>query len=295
MILAEPLSFSLLGALVLALFLLSLIHALRRRHPLPRSLELLAFTLYGLGLESAAVGADLYDYGPFALKLGGAPLTIALGWGVIGVSAMALSDRLDLPQWGKPFLDAPLALLIDLGMDAVAVRSGMWDWGLALDEQWFGVPYDNFLAWWVVVFVMSSALRSGRYLATWYRRRWLEVGYPLLALALALPLFVWLLLTFKDVFGLGTLLPLLAASGFVLATTLRGVQRPIGPSGGRGTPAVWVPRAFHLFFLALLLSGPYRNATGVLLVALAAFALHEGALALMWRPQQPSTVAPKPR
>ena len=291
MILAEPRSFSLFGTLVVALFLLALVHALRRHQPLPRSLELLAFTLYGLGLESAAVGAGLYDYGPFALKLGGAPLTIALGWGVIGVSAMALSDRLDLPQWGKPFLDAPLALLIDLGMDAVAVRSGMWDWGLALDEQWFGVPYANFLAWWVVVFVMSSALRSGRYLAAWYRQRWLELGYPLLALALALPLFVWLLFTFKDVFGPGTLLPLLAASGFVLATTLRGVQRP----EGRDAAAVWVPRAFHLFFLALLLSGPYRNATGVLLVALAAFALHEGALALSWRPRQPSTVAPRPR
>lgn len=288
----EPLAFTLLGVMVLILFALLLIRALRGRDPLPRSLELLAFSLYGLGIEIAAVGAGLYAYGPFALKIGGAPLAIALGWGVIGISAMALSDRLDLPQWGKPFLDAPLALLIDLGMDAVAVRRGMWDWGLALDEQWFGVPYGNFLAWWVVVFVMSSALRSGRYLAAWHHRRSLGLGYPLPALALALPLFVWLLLTFKDVFGLGTLLPLLAASGFVLATSLRGVQA----RSERGIDAAaWVPRAFHLFFLGLLLSGPRQNGSGVLLSALAVFALHEGVLALLGRRGRLRLPAAKPR
>ncbi|HWQ19471.1 MAG TPA: hypothetical protein VN455_06795, partial [Methanotrichaceae archaeon] len=56
-------------------------------------------------------------------------------------------------------LDGLLALNIDLSMDAVAIRLGMWDWGNGFDYQYFGVPYNNFWAWFWVVFSFSFSLR----------------------------------------------------------------------------------------------------------------------------------------
>ena len=56
-------------------------------------------------------------------------------------------------------LDGLLALSIDLSMDAIAIRLGMWDWGDGFDYQYFGVPYNNFWAWFWVVFSFSFSLR----------------------------------------------------------------------------------------------------------------------------------------
>lgn len=290
MILGEPTSFFLFEALVLGLFGLCLLFAARGwggRSRVSSALELLVFVAYGLAFENVAVAAGIYQYAPFLLEVGVAPLAIGMGWGVIGFSVMGFSDALNMPQWAKPFLDALLALLIDLGMDAVAIRDanvfdgqpmGMWDWGLPLDAQWFGVPFGNFITWWVVVFLMSGCLRSGRYLRRWFARRWLDWTYPLGALAVALPLFLMLLFTFRGALGLYTLLVLVGSSILATAVTLRGVQRRLGRRAD--APAFLVPLGFHLFFLGLLLwRGLYVGSWGVLAVGIGVFVAHEGVLA----------------
>ena len=298
MILGEPLSFLLFEAMTAGLFLLCVLSALRRRdRPVVSTLfELLAFLVYGLALEHAAVAGGLYHYGPFALEVGHAPLAVGLGWAVIGFSAMRLSDGLNMPQWVKPFLDALLALLIDLGMDAVAIRDrylvegqleGMWNWGLPFDAQWFGVPFGNLLAWWVVVVLMSGALRSGRYLQLWYGRRWLVWVYPWAALAVALPTFLTLLFTFQNAFGLDTLLLLVGVSLLVVLFTVRGRQERLG--WRRDAPVFVVPLAFHLFFLALLLGRRlYADAWGVLALGVTVLLAHQLILLAIERRQVPT-------
>jgi hypothetical protein len=69
-------------------------------------------------------------------------------------------------------LDGLLALNIDLGMDAVATRLGMWDWGLGPAYEYFGVPYANFWAWFWVVVSFSTGLRLLTRLPGWIGR-WL--------------------------------------------------------------------------------------------------------------------------
>ena len=284
----EPLSYFLFEVMVLSLLAVCFVYTVRRGS-LPRvsrGLELLVFILYGLTFEGVAVAAGFYSYAPFALSIWHAPLVIGVGWAVIGVSAMGFSDSLNLPQWAKPFLDALLALLIDLGMDAVAIRDrylfdgevlGMWNWGLALDEGWFGVPYANFMAWWLVIFIMSAALRGGRYLYRWFDKAWLAWLYPVGALVVATSFFLFLLLTFGNAFNLTLLLLLVALSLVVVGFTLRGRQKRL--TWRDAAPVFLVPLAFHLFFLGLLLGRSlYVEAPGLLAVSVLVFAVHEGIL-----------------
>ena len=61
-------------------------------------------------------------------------------------------------------------------MDAVAIRLGMWDWGLGFTQQYFGVPYVNFWAWFWVVFSFSLGLRLLGHASSQIVRRWAPLG-----------------------------------------------------------------------------------------------------------------------
>ncbi|CAN5726347.1 hypothetical protein BH24DEI2_BH24DEI2_28980 [soil metagenome] len=287
-ILGEPLSFFLFEMMTFGLFFVCLVHGLRHR-TLPRAsvgLELFVFVLYGLAFESIAVVAGFYSYGPFLFRVWHAPLVIGVGWAVIGYAVMRFSDSLNMPQWAKPFLDALLALLVDLGMDVVAIRdiypfrdgaSGMWNWGVPFHADWFGVPYANFMAWWLVVFIMSACLRGGRYVYSWVGRSWLAWVYPVVALLVALGVFLFLLLTFTEAFTLTTLLLLIGLSLVVTITSLRGRQRKL--AWRTDWPVFLVPTAFHLYFLGLLLARKlYVGSPGVLAVSVVAFFVNEAVL-----------------
>ena len=259
--------------MVLALFAVCLVDSVRTRSGVSLTLELLVFVFYGLTFESVAVSAGFYSYAPFTFRIGHAPLVIGVGWAVIGFSVMRFTDSLNMAQWSKPFLDALLALLIDLGMDAVAIRerytvdgelTGMWNWDLALNEEWFGVPYANFMAWWLVIFIMSAALRSGRYLVRWHASSWLAWVYPLGALFIASAFFLFLLFTFASAFNLSLLLLLIGLSIGVSVPSVRGRQTKL--TWQRDASVFLVPLAFHLFFLSLLLGHKLYAASPALLV-----------------------------
>ncbi|MBI4549817.1 MAG: carotenoid biosynthesis protein [Candidatus Omnitrophica bacterium] len=129
--------------------------------------ELWCAFFYGLILEELDIYFfRTYRYGEgFLLKLGNAPLAIAFLWGLILLSSMAISDRLRIPEFSKPFLDGLLALLIDIGVDAIAIRIGYWTWTLPRSEGWFGVPAGNLYAWMWVAFWFSFFTRLVRRLA----------------------------------------------------------------------------------------------------------------------------------
>jgi hypothetical protein len=91
--------------------------------------------------------------------IGNMPLVIGISWGIILYAVRLTSDKSNLPSMIRPFLDGLLALNIDLAMDAIALRIGMWDWGKGLQHQYFGVPYANFWAWFWVAFSFSSGIR----------------------------------------------------------------------------------------------------------------------------------------
>ncbi len=227
---------------------------------------------FGVLLEWATIQQlHAYRYGRFLIMIAGeTPLAIGAGWGVIIYASWLYADATDLPPWAKPILAALLALNIDLSMDAIAIRLGMWDWGQGLDFQYFGVPWANFWAWFWVVFFFTAGLslmaRRPNALSRWLG----PVGAMLLGVAGVL--FTNKLIVdftprarYEEVIAL----VLLSAMGLMLALRPR--------LGRRLLPriAAWTPAAFHGYFLAAgVISGvifhpPILLAISLLMAALA--------------------------
>jgi len=260
-----PLSYIITTILFLLLLLLCAIYGIHRKH-LPAVsvvLELLVVILYGFSLENIMVNDGRYLYGQFPLSIADTPLEIGIGWAVIVCASMWLTDSLSMPEWARPFTDTFLALLIDIGMDAVAIRDsylrdgelqGMWNWPIGLDEQWFGVPFGNFIGWWLIVFLISLMLRFGRGLYRFRPNTFWAVFYPLMSAVVALFVFLPLINALFVQFGETpqiVLLVMLLLSLSITALTWRGFRRSL--SLKQDLPVFLVPAVFHLLFLGILL------------------------------------------
>src|SRR5437870_2441969 len=117
--------FGLVEVVMLILFALSARFAYRSGGR-QRLIELLSAVPFGLLLEQGDIkifGSYAYSQG-FFIKLGSVPVAIALAWAMIITSSMFMSDRLRIPQRLAPFADAVFAILLDLSLDAIAIRQG---------------------------------------------------------------------------------------------------------------------------------------------------------------------------
>jgi len=161
-----------------------------------RLVELLSAVPFGLLLEQGDItifGSYAYNQG-FFIKLGSVPLAIALAWAMIITSSMFMSDRLGIPARLAPFADAVFAIVLDLSLDAIAIRQGLWHCNIPLNAGFFGVPAGNYYGWLFVAFGFSAWTR-------WVRARadarpaspWLQLLVPVpayLTLLLALVPFI---------------------------------------------------------------------------------------------------------
>lgn len=207
--------------------------------------RLLAGIIYGVLLELATIRQlNAYAYGQFPTMILDVPLCIGVSWGSIVYSAMEFSDASSLPWPARPLLDGLLALNIDLAMDTIAIRLGMWDWGRGLQFHYFGVPYANFWAWFWVVSSFSLGYRLLARQDNW-RKTWVA---PVTALLIGL---AWVLVTnwlisFHipfEMHWLAVVLLILGALGIVIALQPKFYQQP--------APALvfWIPFISHLYFL----------------------------------------------
>ena len=260
MLLGVPVSFALFEIGSYILLGLCIWHALRqgalRR---ARLIELLIGVLYGLALEVLTIlQFHAYQYGHFLIMFGPVPLTIGVGWGIILYSTMAEASTFALPLWAVPALVGLLGLNIDMGMDAVAIRLRMWQWiGVAYDQQWFGVPYGNFFAWFIVLSSSSALLWLARPLTARPGWRGLLVGLGVLLGSLVILTLldelevqyvkhggiVWLPIAL-----LVTLAMIVVVWGwFSKRPRLSGVE-----TGANALVPAIVPFYFHIIFLTLL-------------------------------------------
>jgi hypothetical protein len=262
--------------IVLALFFLALRHAWRIGWA--RVWQLIAGIIFGVLLEWVTIqqlhAYQAYQYGRFMLMVGEVPLMVGVAWGVIIYSVRLFSAASTLPLWARPILDGLLALNIDLAMDTIAIRWGMWDWSIPLDAAFYGVPYANFWAWFWVIFFFSSGLNWINKLSLPWKALLVPAGALIIGLlgvlgTNALIVFVipraWYLLTIGIVLS-GALLLILALRPQFNRTQLN----PL---------VLLVPLVFHLYFLiAGLLSGVILDPPALLAVSLmmslVAFSLH---------------------
>lgn len=215
-----------------------------------RVVELCTALVYGITLEWMTLQQlNAYVYGKFFLMLAGAPLCIGAGWAIIIYSAMEFSERLSVSDRARPFIDGFLALNIDFAMDAVAIRQKFWTWGIIeLDQEWFGVPWGNFWAWFIVVTSFSFFARRLR--KKWERSRHLGYWtYPLISLVLSLAVLASsnllmsrvLYETNMQLFGL------LALLGWGTVEVARGRPK-LGTIVCPNLPSILVPLAMHIYF-----------------------------------------------
>ena len=171
----------------IAAFLLFVLGFLEsRKKGATRAAEFVMIFFYGLLLEELDMQIfKSYHYHPdFLFVIGHVPVCIAWLWAVILASSMAISDRLGLPEILRPFLDALLAVWIDLSIDATAIRIGYWHWAIPLNQGWFGVPAGNLYAWmWVAFFYSAFARIVRRLLKKDSKWMWAYAALPLAAYA----------------------------------------------------------------------------------------------------------------
>lgn len=153
---------------VYILFVICIINSVRQNY---RHMGfMLGGVIFGLLLEFVDVYfLNGYTYGQFIVMLGRSPLDIPLwigvGWGIIMYSSRLFTDRLGLPIFAATAFDALLALNIDGTLDVTAYRLHMWDWGWSashqnpLTSQWFGISWNNYFGWLVVIFTYSGFSR----------------------------------------------------------------------------------------------------------------------------------------
>jgi hypothetical protein len=161
--------------------------AAARRGRLP-FLELVSAAIFGILLEEG----DQLIYGTYhyasdwVLVIDRAPLVIGLSWAIIIAGAMRITDALGVRRRYAPFVDALLAISLDLAFDAIAIRVGLWTWiGVDASQGWFGVPWGNFYAWLFVTLGFSLMTRWLREVATRRRgREWLQLAVPIPAFAI---------------------------------------------------------------------------------------------------------------
>jgi Carotenoid biosynthesis protein len=156
--------------------------AAARRGRLP-FLELVSAAIFGVLLEEGdQLVFESYHYSPhFLLTADRAPIVIGLTWALIIAGAMRITDALGIRRRYAPFVDAVLAISLDLAFDAIAIRMGLWTWrGLSYSDGWFGVPAGNFYAWLFVTFgfsLMTRWLRDAAAARPW--REWLQLLVPI--------------------------------------------------------------------------------------------------------------------
>src|SRR5579859_7642068 len=265
--------FELLGYAFLGLCIWHALHQGRLRRA--RLIELGAGVVYGLALEIATTfQLHSYEYGCFLIMFGHVPLAIAVSWGIILYSAMAFADSLGFPSWAAPAVVGLLGLNIDLAGDAIAIRLDMWRWlEYARDQEWFGVPYANFYAWFIVLSSCSALLWRVRSVTT--RAGWRG---PLAALAAVVGSMVILIVLDEievqyDHHGGIVWLPAAIVITGALSVVARGVW--VMRSSGRthvayrekGMSALIptiVPFYFHFFFFSMLFIGSIATQLPVL-------------------------------
>jgi uncharacterized membrane protein len=192
------LAFELLG---FCSFILILWREILHRNKM-RIFEIVSCAIFGMILEIGNTYlAHTYSYSNlFLVKIFGVPLVIGLGWAVIIYCAMLLSDQYKVPWTVRPFIDALTAIILDLSMDVIAIRLGFWHWAIPLNQEWYGVPFENLIGW---IFVVLSFSFLIRFIRTLNPKRVLTMTIMLLS-----PLISYLALIFSlAIYSLIVILP----------------------------------------------------------------------------------------
>lgn len=230
---------------------------------------LLVSIVFGFAVELYFVlsgGTAGYHYNAFLVMIGPVPLWVSLGWGSIIYGAMRTTDHFTCPWGYKPFADGLLAANIDFVLDPIAAELKWWVWQpddatveQGLDWAYFGIPWDNFLGWMMIVSSLSLTIRAGyRWFPPGSKGKLGTVLVPIVATIPSLVLVVIEQTVFDWMYGTPLGQPLTFVFFYGLAAlavvfTVPRLSRQVAPDWYvLAVPMAMMAFLFGLFFVTLL-------------------------------------------
>jgi len=183
--------FAVLQVLNYLLTLGVLMHAWRRQRDLFWVIP--AAVLFGFLIEYSQVSKAVppYHYTEALLALPGpVPLGVVLSWGTIIYAVLATVRAMGLSPRVMPIVAGLLATAIDFVSDPAFVSLGFWVW--AKPGAWFGIPWTNYVGWFVIVASYTSFFELLRRYGP--SRTWFQALAPWVAVPLAFGAFVGVML-----------------------------------------------------------------------------------------------------
>jgi decaprenylphospho-beta-D-ribofuranose 2-oxidase len=140
--------------------------------------------IVGFAAEVAIVHAKVprycYNAHFFAWRIAQVPVCIGIGWGLVFYAASWTAQRLQFKSpAASAFIAGILGVNLDLSLDPVTTQLHFWVWRPAETAQkfaggasLFGVPFDNFVAWVVMIAAYGGCVRwaFGRVNAVYYEK-----------------------------------------------------------------------------------------------------------------------------
>lgn len=232
----------------------------------------LVATVFSLGAEAFYLATEgpgspgvYYEYGDFLAVIDAGPVHlpvwIGLGWSSILYASLWTVDRLEVPWWIRPITAGLLAVSIDLSLDPLAEQLGWWTWHQVPEVHYFGVPFDNFVGWWMIVAFFSGAWWGLGDLAEKKGWKGRDIWVPIASIPIALGLIAgcqWLLVhaLYPAVGEAAGFLGVFGAALLAVAFGLKRARRDNPPN----TVVMALPWLYHGFLLGMVVAHLPENA-----------------------------------
>lgn len=123
---------------------------------------LLSIFVAGMLVEIIGVNTGFpfgdYEYGEtLGIKMFGVPLLIGVNWVMLIYCTGVIGRKIPVPKIAKAFIGAVLMVIMDVALEPVAIEYDFWNW--AGSE----VPISNYVAWFVISFMMLIAFHLERF------------------------------------------------------------------------------------------------------------------------------------
>jgi putative membrane protein len=117
---------------------------------------LVSFTVEAIGVNTGQIFGQ-YKYGrTLGIKLFNTPLVIGINWLILTYSTALLVKDIKFGIFGNALLAAFMLVALDVLIEPVAIRTGMWSW---VDNK---IPIQNYAAWFCLSYIFVLALLASK-------------------------------------------------------------------------------------------------------------------------------------
>ncbi|MCK5857413.1 MAG: carotenoid biosynthesis protein [Bacteroidales bacterium] len=275
--LSTPGSWAIAEILAFILFFYCVADAMRQNDNntrIYRVLELFGFIVYAGLFENLGVLSNTYNYSLDRLVMVGVvPLSLLMFEAVIFYSALRFAEIMKFPKWVIPFVVGVLAVLQDMTIDPVAVfdlhningvMEGRWNWTSHYDKMFFGIPFFNYIGWFLLMFYYTFLIQIGRNLYDKAKRKKMVgisyiIAAPLLGVALILSPLTRFLLFLDPIYPIHTSriaeIGMLSLIGIISIAILFKYRKRDAIVDIKDYPIIWlIPLILHVFDIILAFS-----------------------------------------